>query len=292
MRELDNATLDTGPIDSESWPDAGIPPTPIVYCAASIASATSLDFAAQSAHDIDIDIDGGTNVDAELERSIFGGDSPLSSPPSSRPSSPLKPKNSSQRRNKARSRARRAEKRREERANDIEASRMPKEDILKKHVDPAEEKKAPYSAETIPCASTGYVATNEKAGGVYSLDTLLKMGFELVKWDGRQVTSLLYPSLSAQDQLRSSKPIVDSNGLVVTVLVGQPNDPTWKDAHEQAFKLLQDNASTCNFTSKCVNHRRSRFAALNFGISFGGGPQVLVEHPLTRPSLTQSCRNP
>lgn len=126
----------------------------------------------------------GRDAAVELEHSVFGGDSPLSSPPSSRPPSPAM--NARKRRDKERSRARRADKRREERAQNIDATRIPGARAKESHVDTAQKLPSKFNVKkNIPSASTGYVATQEKAGGASTLQQLLEKGFELVKWDGR-----------------------------------------------------------------------------------------------------------
>lgn len=123
-----------------------------------------------------------SDYDADLIRSVFGGDSPLSTPPPSRAPSPKR--NSQQRRNQKRSREKRTLARQE--AKEAGTSTLQtQERISRARVAPAPAKTLSYSAKSIPTTSKGYVAKVEKAGGVYTLPQLLAQGFELVKWDGR-----------------------------------------------------------------------------------------------------------
>lgn len=93
---------------------------------------------------------------------------------------------------------------------------------------------------------------------------------------GRKV-SLIYNSLQMRqinDINRTSTPIVDNDGRVIAVLVGQPDDPDWHNVASAAYDALTDAASRLKFSSKIKNHRRGRFPALNYGISHGGGTEV------------------
>lgn len=76
---------------------------------------------------------------------------------------------------------------------------------------------------------------------------------------------------------------------MVAVLVGRPNDPAWDQVHQDAFRLLEESASHCHFTSKCRRHRRGNFAVLNAGISFGSGQDVRVS--FTPPSAHSPMPN-
>lgn len=73
--------------------------------------------------------------------------------------------------------------------------------------------------------------------------------------------------------LRStSVAILDSEGRIVAVLVGQPsNDPSWEQVHQDAAAKLERARRECRFSAKQRSHRRGRFPALATGISHGGG---------------------
>lgn len=69
-------------------------------------------------------------------------------------------------------------------------------------------------------------------------------------------------------------PIVDTDGRVIAVLVGRPDDADWENVTAAAYGALTDASLHLEFKSKVKNHRRGRFPALNFGISYGGGQTV------------------
>jgi len=66
----------------------------------------------------------------------------------------------------------------------------------------------------------------------------------------------------------------------VAVLVGQPSDPTWKDAVEEAAAAMQEVAHEGilegHIGDKYLSHRRGEFVALPTGVSFGGGQTVCI----------------
>lgn len=74
--------------------------------------------------------------------------------------------------------------------------------------------------------------------------------------------------------------ILDKNKRIVAVLVGQPNDPTWKVAVDEAANVMQEVAnegiSENRFSDKHFSHRRGDFIAIPVGVSFGGGQTVLI----------------
>jgi hypothetical protein len=74
---------------------------------------------------------------------------------------------------------------------------------------------------------------------------------------------------------------LDSEGRIVAVLVGQPDDPEWVYVIGDAVKVMQDvreqGAAMDLFSDKSLNHRRGEFLAIPVGVSFGGGQ--MVGHP-------------
>lgn len=173
------------------------------------------------------------------------------------------------------------EARKNKRRANLEATRPTPSQTFEKHIRPSQEHSTNYNATDIPCASTGFVAKPDAKGRIYKLAELLSMGFKLVKWDGRCVflnkknLTHMYRHPYSANACRSSKPILDKNGLVVAVLVGAPaNDASWYGACDDAYNLLRDKAPVFNFTKKAADHRRGKFPAVNVGISFGGGQMV------------------
>ncbi len=78
---------------------------------------------------------------------------------------------------------------------------------------------------------------------------------------------------------RTTIPITDSEGRIVAVLVGRPRQGDWDSVHRRAFNALKRSRRRCRFPKKTKKHRRGSFAALNCGISHGGGQKVRGNHP-------------
>lgn len=74
--------------------------------------------------------------------------------------------------------------------------------------------------------------------------------------------------------------ILDKEKRIIAVLVGQPDDPMWKDAVNDAAGVMQEveRLGACQdlFTEKNLHHRRGEFLAVPAGVSFGGGQKVRV----------------
>ena len=73
---------------------------------------------------------------------------------------------------------------------------------------------------------------------------------------------------------RIERAIVDKDGRIIAILVGQPADPGWPSAHRSAHAALQAARKRCRFPKKSTKHRRGDFPALSAGISYGGGQKV------------------
>ncbi|KAJ7240971.1 hypothetical protein C8J57DRAFT_1085443 [Mycena rebaudengoi] len=80
------------------------------------------------------------------------------------------------------------------------------------------------------------------------------MGFEFVKWDGKE-----------------TRPLLDSKGTVFAVLAGQPNDTTWADNAKTAAEAMGTTAVDLQFAG---NGQRGNFDSATVGVSFGGGQTV------------------
>lgn len=77
---------------------------------------------------------------------------------------------------------------------------------------------------------------------------------------------------------RKTRLILDKKEHIITVLVGQPEDPQWRDTVNAAAKVLQEvkllGAEDSLFNDKWLDHRRGEFLAVPIGVSFGGGQKV------------------
>ncbi|PPQ87434.1 hypothetical protein CVT24_001371, partial [Panaeolus cyanescens] len=91
----------------------------------------------------------------------------------------------------------------------------------------------------------------------HSLDELLEIGFEVVKWDGRE-----------------ARPLLDSHGRVCGVLAGRPRGASYEAALDRTDQFLQSENRAEQFQAAENKHRRGKFAAIAFGISFGGGQKL------------------
>jgi hypothetical protein len=74
---------------------------------------------------------------------------------------------------------------------------------------------------------------------------------------------------------------LDKEERIIAVLVGQPEDPHWRDVADAAAELMQEveclGASMDLFTEKSLHHRRGEFLAIPAGVSFGGGQTVRAQ---------------
>ncbi|KAJ6549087.1 hypothetical protein DFH09DRAFT_926345 [Mycena vulgaris] len=70
------------------------------------------------------------------------------------------------------------------------------------------------------------------------------------------------------------RPLVDAQGRVFAVLVGQPRDARYGAAASNVYKLLCAKAAAAAFPRSMLHHRRGLFAVLNVGLSYGKGQSV------------------
>jgi hypothetical protein len=77
---------------------------------------------------------------------------------------------------------------------------------------------------------------------------------------------------------RKTRLILDKMERIVAVLVGQPDDPQWRDNVDTAAGVMREveelGANADLFTVESLRHRRGEFLALPAGVSFGGGQTV------------------
>lgn len=71
-------------------------------------------------------------------------------------------------------------------------------------------------------------------------------------------------------------PIVDSDGRIIAVLVGQPRDERYKQSADAVFDLLTEERETAVFDDHETQHRRGNFPVLNVGVTHGTGTQAPV----------------
>ncbi|KAJ3500511.1 hypothetical protein NLJ89_g9764 [Agrocybe chaxingu] len=116
--------------------------------------------------------------------------------------------------------------------------------------------------EGLPTTCCGYRAMNYKrrAGDeIGSLEELLDDGFRLVPWDGYGI-----------------RPFEDANGKTFGALVGQPNDPSYRQACEEVYQLFLELGQTPEFQSGVPKNVRGRFPVLNVGYTHGKGTEAPV----------------
>jgi len=236
------------------------------------------------------DAEGAELTDYE---SVFGGSSPLSTPPSSRPSSPdplifaqpstppilpqvtpSRSRTTSRKNASAKLHRKIGRKNRDarKRARAI-ATNTSGSDALhyKIKVAVANANPLPPQIETmfngcdLPAAKGAWTGLRDAAGEeAKNLNDLLKEGLEIYKWDGSSPVAL-----------------TDSEGRVVVVLVGRPiGDGSWNETVEQLDIALEQARADLAFgiseclprpSRDCKVNRRGDFKTAAAGISYGGG---------------------
>ncbi|KAJ7840504.1 hypothetical protein B0H14DRAFT_3458046 [Mycena olivaceomarginata] len=116
------------------------------------------------------------------------------------------------------------------------------------------------SPAQLPSANIAYAAKvedrAEKRGSKQrrSLAELIGVGFQLIPWNGFD-----------------PQPLVDSEGRVFLVLVGQPRDERYCASVGHAYDFIKQQGAAAHFPAAFCKHRRSLFAAINVGLTFGKG---------------------
>ncbi|KAJ7756543.1 hypothetical protein B0H14DRAFT_2404706 [Mycena olivaceomarginata] len=137
----------------------------------------------------------------------------------------------------------------------------PRPATLREHIRAERAIPTVLDATELPAAHGAYAARVEQdtwgSKKRRTLPELIGLGFRLLSWDGF-----------------TSTPIVDANGRIITVLVGQPSDPKYAKSVTRTFELLKkERINTC-FKSTMAKHRRGGFVALNVGLSYCKGQSV------------------
>ncbi|PPR01108.1 hypothetical protein CVT24_000404 [Panaeolus cyanescens] len=171
-------------------------------------------------------------------------------------SQPTPPDCLSKKRKQSRTNWRRANKRREKVAK---IGHEAAEWVVREHVQLSEPLPSPIDHAKLDVSASGYVGIRSRESKhalrkSHSLDELIDMGFEVVRWDGRE-----------------ARPILDSNGRVCGVLAGRPRGSSFQATLDRTYEYLQAESDAEAFRPGQSKHRRGRFEAIAFGMSFGGG---------------------
>jgi hypothetical protein len=87
---------------------------------------------------------------------------------------------------------------------------------------------------------------------------------------------------------RTTHPVVDSEGRVIGLLAGRPQDiATWERLCKQAADAIEESRSRCVFTEKQRDHRRGAFPAAIVGVIHGNGTSVSKKQ--NTPMTSQQC---
>ncbi|KAJ7856944.1 hypothetical protein B0H14DRAFT_2507528 [Mycena olivaceomarginata] len=143
---------------------------------------------------------------------------------------------------------------------------------------------ADFDASELPRSSGGAWVGRRSKGTrrrYFTLPELDEMGCAYIEWNGRD------PKL-----------IVDSEGRIIAILLGQPNDPDWENVVKEAAKALRH--ARCSARRAGVwfpgsSHRRGTYYSITAGASFGGGqrrPGNLRNSRKTRKILLKLLCNP
>jgi hypothetical protein len=301
--EQDDATLDTGPINSQK-PEGIRPALDTSSCVPAHPPPAPTPAASSRRHSPPSSANDPRLAANHLwgEHNIFGGDSSPCTPSSSHPQSPFgvdDRTNGEQVPSAVKLKRTRADASRDERATppaphpllpieavgkkNSKARRNAKKSKRQRTDTRREGRKAGVEAIRTPrdVAVKKHVLHAEEMGTAYAVKDIPTASTGYIARrddDGGRVHSL--DELLAEGfelvkwDGRGARPILDRNGVVIAALVGSPSDEGWQKVHEEAFELLQQNLPKCEFTEEDTNHRRGQFGVLNAGISFGGGQQV------------------
>ncbi|KAJ7033052.1 hypothetical protein C8F04DRAFT_1261393 [Mycena alexandri] len=214
--------------------------------------------------------------------------SPLSSPPSTRPPSPAAAAPSPLRSNigieAQRKKIKAADRRRTKRQRRAAAGPYERglaaRNLQTYRQQPAH--RVALDASSLPAAGGGaWIGRRSKpTRRILTLPELDAMDCEVVEWNGRD------PKL-----------IVDAEGRIIAVLLGQPDDPEWEDVIQRASKALERarrSAVRHGLWRPGDSHRRGRHVSFGGGASFGGGqrrPGNLRQNRHTRRILLKLLRN-
>ncbi|PPQ89882.1 hypothetical protein CVT25_004804 [Psilocybe cyanescens] len=158
----------------------------------------------------------------------------------------------SQKRKLTDSHARRKRKREERIAA---AGQLPRPEVVEKYIKSAKAIKAEYDFSEAPATTGAYSgkigAKMRDAAVVRDARYFEELGFETVHW--------------------KAEPIVDTNGIVVAVLVAPPKDRSYRDTVECAYKRIMEEGEHEYFSAEEKCHRRGAYPAIHVGVTHGTG---------------------
>lgn len=143
------------------------------------------------------------------------------------------------------------------------------------------------SSPPIECRSTPHpyrlraVARGLGAGGSPLDESLCFQSWR--RWNARSSNGMdgMFPSISPEARLtfipRDPKLIVDAEGRIIAILLGQPDDPEWADVILKASKALaraRREAVRRGVWRRGDSHCRGGHFSVADGTSFGGGQRV------------------
>lgn len=67
------------------------------------------------------------------------------------------------------------------------------------------------------------------------------------------------------------RPILDSEGRIIALIAGAPNEATYKKDAMDLFDVIVEESNSRTFTKKERKHKRGDFPAINFGFTLPNG---------------------
>ncbi|KAF7347991.1 hypothetical protein MSAN_01751200 [Mycena sanguinolenta] len=117
-----------------------------------------------------------------------------------------------------------------------------------------------FDSSSLPTTYGAYSGKAEQPGETrgkkkrWGLEELIRLGFQLIRWNGR-----------------TPHPLVDCAGRAFAVLAGQPNDASYTASVTSAYERIKALSAATYFPAAMRKHRRGLFAAINVGLNFGKG---------------------
>ncbi|KAJ7180004.1 hypothetical protein C8R43DRAFT_941738 [Mycena crocata] len=141
-----------------------------------------------------------------------------------------------------------------------DSGQKPSASTVRNFVQPTHLLHTSLDTENLLVAHSAYAA---KVGDTWGskkpryLNEFLRLGFEVVQWNGYD-----------------PRPLVDAKGRIFAVLVGQPKRNDYADAVAHVYELLCKEGAAAAFPSNMCQHRRGLFAVINVGLSYGKGQKA------------------
>ncbi|PPR03025.1 hypothetical protein CVT24_012288 [Panaeolus cyanescens] len=136
--------------------------------------------------------------------------------------------------------------------------------------------------EDLPCKNGGYTGMGRlKTAEVEprNIEDAIRMGFRIVEANPNG----------------SDTAIVDCKGRVIAAMVAKPQDATYEQSAQHAFKLMRDVYHTGEFSASDECHKRgSSFVAINAGLSYGNGhkqPSRLIHSERYQRIVDELCND-